>query len=151
MKDEIKGCVRDSLLNSLDPYMLEQGFSRSKSSLIYKRLIHGSTQKIELSLQIHPKDDPNAAAAVYPQMEVLIPAADTILEEMIGDNLGLLEGITGGTSKQPIAFTSEKAHDGRWLVIIPFLSGRITGLHAASLSFMAGVMPPMPMFGRWLL
>ncbi len=37
------------------------------------------------------------------------------------------------------------------LVIIPFLSGRISGLHAASFSFMAGVMPPMPMFGRWLL
>ena len=36
-------------------------------------------------------------------------------------------------------------------VIIPFLSGRISGLHAASFSFMAGVMPPMPMFGRSLL
>jgi hypothetical protein len=36
-------------------------------------------------------------------------------------------------------------------VIIPFLSGRIIGLHAASFSFMAGVMPPMPMFGRSLL
>ena len=37
------------------------------------------------------------------------------------------------------------------VVFIPFLSGRIIGLHAASFSFMAGVMPPMPMFGRSLL
>ena len=36
-------------------------------------------------------------------------------------------------------------------VIIAFLSGWIYGLHAASFSFMAGVIPPMPMFGRWLL
>lgn len=118
-KDEIKACILDSLGNRLDPYMLEKGFSRSKSSFIYKRSLRGSTQKIDLSLQIHPKDNPNAAAAVYPQMEVLIPAADAILEEMIGDNIGLLEGITGGTSKQPIAFTSEKAHDGRWFVYQP--------------------------------
>ena len=36
-------------------------------------------------------------------------------------------------------------------VIIPFLSGLVPGLHAASFSFMAGVIPPMPMFGRSLL
>jgi len=37
------------------------------------------------------------------------------------------------------------------MVFIPFSSGRFPGLHAASLSFMAGVIPPMPMFGRSLL
>lgn len=119
MKDEIKACILDALSSRLDPYMLEHGFFRSKSSLIYKRSLRGSTQKIDLSLQIHPKDNPNAAAVVYPWMEVLIPAADAILEEMIGDSLGLLEGVTCGTSKQPIAFTSEKAHDGRWFVYQP--------------------------------
>ncbi len=119
MKVEMKACMLDLLAIRLDPYMLEHGFSRSKSSLVYKRFLRGSTQKVDLSLQIHPKDNPGAAAAVYPQMEILIPAADTILEEMVGDNLGLLEGITGGTSKQPIAFTSEKVHDGRWFIYQP--------------------------------
>ena len=33
-------------------------------------------------------------------------------------------------------------------VIIPFLSGLFPGLHAASFSFMAGVIPPMPILGR---
>jgi hypothetical protein len=116
MKDEIKSCLLAGLADRLDPYMLEKGFSRGRSSLIYKRTIRGSTQKIDISAQIHPKDNPNAAAAVYPQMEVLIPAVDAVLEDMIADNIGLLEGITGGTSKQPVGFTSEKAHKGRWFI-----------------------------------
>ena len=37
------------------------------------------------------------------------------------------------------------------LVIPPFLTGCIRRIHAANFSFMAGVMPPMPMFGRSLL
>jgi hypothetical protein len=119
MKDEIKSCMLTELVDRLDPYMLEQGFSRARSSLIYRRAIRGSTQKIDMALQIHPKDNPNAAAAAYPQMEVLVPAVDTILEDMIGENLGLLEGITCGTSKQPIGFTSEKAHNGRWFIYQP--------------------------------
>ncbi len=36
-------------------------------------------------------------------------------------------------------------------VIPPFLAGCIRRIHAAIFSFMAGVMPPMPMFGRSLL
>lgn len=119
MKDEIQACMLAGLADRLDPYMLERGFSRGKTSLVYKRTIGGSTQKIDVTMQVHPKDNPNAAAAVYPQMEVLIPTVDAILEEMVGDNLGLLEGVTGGTSKQPIGFTSEKAHNGRWFIYQP--------------------------------
>ena len=119
MKDEIKSCLLACLVDRLDPYMVKQGFSRGRSSLIYKRTIRGSTQKIDISVQIHPKDNPNAAAAVYPWMEILMPAVDAVLEDMIGDNIGLLEGVTGGTSKQPIGFTSEKAHTGRWFIYQP--------------------------------
>ena len=36
-------------------------------------------------------------------------------------------------------------------VIFPFLTGCIRRTYAAIFSFMAGVMPPMPMFGRSLL
>lgn len=36
-------------------------------------------------------------------------------------------------------------------VIPPFLAGCICRIHAAIFSFWAGVMPPMPMFGRSLL
>jgi hypothetical protein len=37
------------------------------------------------------------------------------------------------------------------LVIPPFLVGCIRRTYAAIFSFMAGVMPPMPIFGRSLL
>lgn len=37
------------------------------------------------------------------------------------------------------------------LVIPPFLAGCIRRIHTAIFSFCAGVMPPMPMFGRSLL
>ena len=36
-------------------------------------------------------------------------------------------------------------------VISPFLTGCIRRIYAAIFSFMAGVMPPMPMLGRSLL
>jgi hypothetical protein len=36
-------------------------------------------------------------------------------------------------------------------VILPVLAGRDRRTHAAIFSFMAGVMPPMPMLGRSLL
>ncbi len=116
MKDEIKAYLIASLETVLDPYMRENEFSRRKGSLVYERQLRGSTQKIDIPLQIHPKDNPNAAAAVYPRMEVLVPAVDRTLDDMVGGNLGLLEGVTGGTSKQPIGFTSGKTHTGRWFV-----------------------------------
>ena len=37
------------------------------------------------------------------------------------------------------------------MVILPVLTGRDRRTHAAIFSFMAGVTPPMPMFGRSLL
>ncbi|WP_267433017.1 hypothetical protein [Sphingomonas sp. GM_Shp_1] len=76
-------------------------------------------QKVDLLLQIHLQDNPNATAAVYPWMEVLIPSVDAILAEMIGENLGLLEGVTGGASKHPIAFTAKRAHNSRWFIYQP--------------------------------
>lgn len=48
--------------------------------------------------------------------------------------LGLRQGRTGG-----------------YEVISPFLTGCIRRTYAAIFSFMAGVMPPMPMLGRSLL
>ncbi len=41
--------------------------------------------------------------------------------------------------------------NGSAVVIPPFLTGCIRRIHAAIFSFIAGVIPPMPMFGRSLL
>jgi len=99
--------------------MSENDFKCSKSGLVYSRNFRSSTQRVELAIQIHPKDNPNASAAIYPQMEVLMPSVDRVLDAMIGDDLGLLEGVTGGRSKQPIGFTSRKAETGRWFIYQP--------------------------------
>ncbi|PZO86628.1 MAG: hypothetical protein DI623_16125 [Sphingomonas sanxanigenens] len=119
MKDEIKACLIASMEAMLDPYMAENGFARRAKSLVYKREYQGSTQSIDVEVQIHPKDNPNAAAAVYPIMEVHVPAVDRVLEDMIGGNLGLLEGVTKGLSNQPIEFTAQKAEKARWYVYQP--------------------------------
>lgn len=119
MKDEIKACLIASLERILDSHMRERGFARSKASLVYKRHLGDSTQIVDLALEIHPKDRRDAAAAIYPRMEVLVPSVDQLLDEIVGDNLGLLEGITGGRTKLPIGLTSEKNHTGRWYVFQP--------------------------------
>lgn len=119
MKAEIKACLIASLENGLDHYMAEHGFKRAKGGLTYERELRGSTQTIDLPIQIHPKDNPNAAAAIYPRMEVHNPLVDSVLDKMIDGNLGLLEGVTAGRSNQPIGFTSEKQDPGRWFVYQP--------------------------------
>lgn len=119
MKDAIKACLIAELEVALDPYMSEHGFMRRAKSLTYKRQYQGATQSIDVELQIHPKDNPNAAATVYPIMEVQVPTVDRVLEDMIGSNLGLMEGVTKGLSNQPIEFTSQKAEKARWFVYQP--------------------------------
>ena len=119
MKDEIKASLITNMESALDPFMAEHSFTRGNRSLVYKRQLQGATQSIDVTLQIHPKDRPSSSAAVYPLMEVFVPAVDTVLKDMIGDNLDLMEGVTGGTSKQPIEFTSNKAEDARWFVYQP--------------------------------
>lgn len=117
MKEEMKACLIANLEALLDPYMAEQGFTRRPKSLVYKRQYQGSTQSIDVTVQIHPKDNPKAAAAIYPRMEVHVPAADRVLEDMVDGNLGLLEGVTKGLSNQPIDFTSQKAEKGAGMFI----------------------------------
>lgn len=119
MKDEIKACLIANMENLLDLYMARLGFKRRARSLIYKREYKGATQIIDVEAQIHPKDNPNAAAAIYPIMEVHVPEADKVLEDMIDGNLGLLEGVTKGLSNQPIEFTSQKVEKARWFVYQP--------------------------------
>jgi hypothetical protein len=125
-KAEIKASLLANLEDRLDPYMRQNGFLRHTTSLIYARHIHGSTQKIDMLIEIHPKDNPNAAAAIYPTMQVLVPVVDELRRAMIGDDFGLLEGITGAISRQPIGFTSQKADPGRWYVYQPdFMPGLV--------------------------
>ncbi|MBB4837727.1 hypothetical protein HNP52_000778 [Sphingomonas kyeonggiensis] len=116
MKSDIKLCVTENLKGHLDPYMGAKGFTRGSNSLFYKRKIGDAAQKLDLRLEVHPKDQPTASAALYPFMQIDIPTVDDVLQDMIGDDLGLLEGVTAGVTRQPIGFTSAKADPGRWYI-----------------------------------
>jgi hypothetical protein len=119
MRDEIKARLIESIEVLLDPYLADHGFGRRPRSLTYKRAYRGATQMIDIEVQIHPKDNSNAAAAVYPIMEVHVPLADQVLDAMIDGNVGLMVGVTKGLSNQPIDFTSQKAELGRWFIYQP--------------------------------
>jgi putative transposase len=80
--------------------------------------------------------------AILKQGEGGVPVADLCREHGISNATFYIYGRLSRRKRFEICFD---------LVIIPFLSGRFSGLHAASFSFMAGVIPPMPMFGRSLL
>jgi hypothetical protein len=114
MRKDVKSSLISALETDLDAYMSEHHFGRGKNSLLYKRVVAGSTQVIDISFEVHPKDTPTAVAALYPTMEVLVPSVDTVLEAMVGGAPGALRGYSDARSKQPIGFTSEKADPGRW-------------------------------------
>jgi hypothetical protein len=116
MRKDVKAGLLLAVETSLDPYMSEHGFRRGKNSLIYKRDIAGSTQIVDLTFDVRAKEDPTAVAALYPQMEVQIPAVDAVLEEMVGGAIGELAGYSKARTRQGIHFTAEKADRGRWYV-----------------------------------
>jgi hypothetical protein len=115
-KDEIKACLIANLEMRLDEFMLERNFARAKNSLIYKRRIRESTQKIDVNLTIYPKERRDASAAIYPWLEVIVPRVDEIIDEMTEGNLGLLEGVTAARLRQPIEINSEKAAKAIWYI-----------------------------------
>jgi hypothetical protein len=116
MRKDIKAGLLSAVEKDLDAYMSDHGFRRGKNSLIYKRVIAGSTQIIDLTFDVRPKEDPVALAALYPRMEVQIPAVDAVLEDMVGGATGELAGYSEARTRQGIHFTAEKADPGRWYV-----------------------------------
>jgi hypothetical protein len=116
MRKDVKSSLISALEAGLDPYMSEHRFHRGENGLLYKRVMDGSTQIIDISFEVHPKDTPVAVAALYPTMEVVVPAVDALLESMVGGASGALRGYSDARSRQPIGFTSEKADPGRWYV-----------------------------------
>ena len=116
MKSEIKACVCESLGLELDQQLALNGFARRKNSLIYSRSLPQADQRIEVAIEIHPADCPNAAAAVYPWLEVSMGAVNLLAKEMVDDNEMLLGGVPNTTLREPIEFTSPKGVGSRWFI-----------------------------------
>jgi len=119
MKDEIEACLCASLEKGLDPWLQSLGFKRRKNTLFYLRKRESAVQKIEVPVEIHPKDRPDSAAAVYPELEVRIQAVNALVMEMTDGDINLY-GHPSITLREPIAFTSgSKGLGARWFVFQP--------------------------------
>jgi hypothetical protein len=116
MKMQIKECLCVNLEKGLDAWILQSGFVRRKHTLIYTRELTEALQRIEITVEVHPADRPDSAAAVYPWLDVSMDAVDKLVIEMVGGDLSLLPGLPGGTLREPIEFTSAKAMHARWFV-----------------------------------
>jgi hypothetical protein len=119
MKMEIKECLRANLERGLDSWLSQSGFARRKNTLVYSRTFSAAVQHIRLYIEIHPKDRPDSAAALYPWLDVSIDAVNKQVIEMIGGDLSLLPGLPDNTLKEPIEFTSAKAEHARWFIFQP--------------------------------
>ncbi len=125
-----------------------------------------SSAGVDRRNDISPKGDAPGFVKVHDETTLVIPdrpgnhRLDTFENFLINPRIGLFFVIPGHTDTLHIAGTARIARDqnlreqfavnGR-LVIPPFLTGCSRRSHAAIFSFCAGVMPPMPMFGRSLL
>lgn len=119
MKSEIKACVCESLSEGLDEQLASNDFSRRKNSLIYSRRLPKADQRIEVVIEIHPADCPNAAAAIYPWLEVSMDSVNSVAKEMVGSDETLLGGLPDTTMREPIEFTSPKGIGSRWFIYQP--------------------------------
>jgi len=86
------------------------------------------------------------------------PASDTAPEPAISETPVETDPMPRNANRHrnaEVDFKGEKrsnaTHASATGVVTPFLTGCIGRIHAAILSFIAGVMPPMPMLGRSLL
>ncbi|MEQ9407594.1 MAG: hypothetical protein RIK87_07690 [Fuerstiella sp.] len=117
-KREIKEAMIASLAELSDSTFESAGFKRRANSLRYDRKLESCTQSVEVCLEHTPRDNPNAAAAVYPWLTVSIPEVDAIAREMTGRDESLLSS-AASTLHQPIELVSPKGKGARWYIYQP--------------------------------
>lgn len=108
----IRQLLDDALRTDLDGWLRGHGFSRRAGSLIFSRRLPTAEQKLELTLQLHPSDNREASAAVYPHVVVDMPSVTSKVVEMIGGE-HTLQGYCGSL-RQPLGWLSEGNGTGRW-------------------------------------
>jgi hypothetical protein len=119
MKAEIKECLCVNLDSELDTWLSQFGFARRENTLLYSRTLPEAIQYIEIALEIHPKDRPDAAAIVFPFLEVRMDHVNRLLTKMTDGDTALI-GAPNITLRQPIAFTSGDSGLGaRWPIFQP--------------------------------
>ncbi|MDP1660686.1 MAG: hypothetical protein Q8L55_02120 [Phycisphaerales bacterium] len=119
MKEEIQSCLRKSLASDLDSELAPRGFVRHSSLLLYVRKTASSIQKIDVAIEVHPKDRPSSAAALYPWLEVRIAPLDRLAAELARSKLINMPLSPICTLREPIEFTAAKKMNARWFIFQP--------------------------------
>lgn len=117
-KAEIKACVCHRLAALADDPFSVNGFTRRRNSLTYRRETEDAVQNIEVAIEHHPNEKPNAAAAIYPWYTVSIDTVNRIVE-MMTDGNPQLGGQFDVTLHGPIEWTSPKGVPARWYIYQP--------------------------------
>ena len=117
-KREVKEAVIAALAECADKTFETVGFQRRPNSLRYDRELPECSQSVEVNIEHSPKDNPNAAAAVYPWLTVTIPNVDAVAVDMTGGDDALLSR-TASTLHQPIELVSPKGTGARWYLYQP--------------------------------
>ena len=117
-KAEIRACVCHWLGELADDSMAAADFTRRGSSLTYRREMEDAVQKIEVAIEHHPREEPNAAAALYPQYVVAMDTVNKTVETMTGGN-AQLGGQFDTTLHGPIEWTSPMGVGARWHIYQP--------------------------------
>ncbi len=115
---KIKACVCQSLEELVDEPLSPTGFRRRRGSLIYSRKIGEAVQRIDVVIQHRPRDQPNSAAAIYPDLEVRMDSLNLLVAEMVGGDTAL-GGAPDITLRAPIEWTSVKPARARWFLYQP--------------------------------
>lgn len=115
MKQEIATYVRASLERSTDDLMEGFGFTRRRNSLIYERITQEAKQSLDIFLEIHPTDNRDASAAVYPRVKVVMPCVEKAALDMVGGDRKLL-GNSDAVVSSPINFLCPKSVASRWFI-----------------------------------
>jgi len=114
-RKEIKETVVAALCKRADGDYGSRGFVRRIGSLRYGRKLDDCTQSVEVCIEHAPRDNPDAAAAVYPWLSVRIPDVDRTAIEMTTGNETLLS-TSAPTLRQPIEFVAPKGIGVRWYI-----------------------------------
>jgi hypothetical protein len=95
--------------------MSTAGFKRRRDSLAYYRTTEDATQAIDVAIEHHPNDEPNAAAVIYPQYTIVMDRINETVEAMT-DGSPQLGGRFDITLHGPIEWTSPKGVGARWYI-----------------------------------
>jgi hypothetical protein len=117
-QNEIKNQLCDCLAQLSDQIFIEHGFTRRPRSVRYDRQLGSCVQQVDLSIEHGPKDNPDAAAAIYPWLTVACDEVNSIVRLMTNGDATLFAS-EHVTLQQPIEIVAPKGVGARWYVYQP--------------------------------